>query len=241
MKEVRFFYVPNAGDTGELPEEEAAHAVKVLRLKAGNSIMLMDGKGCFYQAEVTLVTSHKCLYSILQTLQQERQWNGTIHLAIAPTKMIDRMEWMAEKATEIGVDTISFLNCMFSERRIVKTPRIDKIVVSAVKQSRKAWKPEVNDMESFKNFISAERKGAKYIAHCYNEIERAYLNDELKHLPKDEDITVLVGPEGDFSIDEVEMALANGYKSVHLGESRLRTETAGLVATMMIQLSKSKD
>ena len=161
-------------------------------------------------------------------------------MAIAPTKMIERMEWLVEKATEVGVDEISFLNCAFSERKIVKLPRLDKIAVSAVKQSHKAWKPVLNDMETFKAFMENARPGRKYIAHCYEEVPRVNLFDELRKPSEEKDVTVLIGPEGDFSIDEVRMAVANGYQSVDLGRSRLRTETAGLAAVMMMQLAQQR-
>lgn len=239
MKEVRFFYAPDAASGNELPGEEAMHALRVLRLSTGDEIMLMDGQGNYYRAEVTLAHIKHCLYEIKETIPQPRQWPGYIHLAIAPTKLMDRMEWMIEKAVEIGVDEISFLNCQFSERRIVKIPRADKIVVSAVKQSHKAWKPQLNDMVSFKDFILQPRQGHKFIAHCYEEISRTYLFDELRKLPPSEPATVLIGPEGDFSLAEVQEAVRQGYQSVHLGKSRLRTETAGLSAVMMMQLSKT--
>jgi 16S rRNA (uracil1498-N3)-methyltransferase len=171
-------------------------------------------------------------------MPQERQWKGKVHLAVAPTKMIDRVEWMLEKAVEIGVDEVSFLNCQFSERRLLKIQRLEKIVISAVKQSRKAWKPVIREMVPLAQFIESPREGAKFIAHCYEEIPRTYLYDELRQLDAAEDATVMIGPEGDFSIDEVEAAIRQGYKSVHLGKSRLRTETAGLSAVMMMQLSK---
>ena len=240
MKETRYFYVPDAAHLQELPSDEASHAVRVLRLGTGDELMLMDGQGCFYRAEVTVASNHHCMYAIQETLPQERPWQGHIHLAIAPTKLIDRMEWMIEKAVEIGIDEITFLDCKFSERKVVKMERLDKIAVSAMKQSRKAWKPVLHEMTSFKGFITAERGGDKYIAHCYEEVERTFLFDELKALAATEDVTILIGPEGDFSMDEVKDALAQGYHSVHLGTSRLRTETAGLAAVMMAQLSKNE-
>lgn len=258
MKEVRYFYVPEAATQVELPAEEATHALRVLRLKGGDEIFLMDGEGSFYRAEVTAASSKRCLYEIKETMPQERAWKGHIHLAIAPTKMMERIEWMAEKATEIGFDELSFLNCQFSERKVVKTPRIDKIVISAVKQSHKAWKPVVNELESFKDFIQTPRPGRKFICHCYEEIEKKDFFREISSLSNDADaksasssasadgndasssadITVLVGPEGDFSIDEVRLALENGYESVSLGTSRLRTETAGLVAVHMAHIAR---
>ena len=238
MKEVRYFYVPQAASIGELPEEEAVHALRVLRLKEGDELMLMDGKGTFYKAIVTLASSKRCLYSIQETMPQQRTWNGHIHLAIAPTKMMERIEWMTEKATEIGFDELSLLDCKFSERRVVKTPRLEKIVISAVKQSRKAWTPIVNGMLSFDNFIKSHQTGRRYIAHCYEEVPRTNLFDELRNGNNQDDALVMIGPEGDFSIDEVRKAVEAGFISVNLGDSRLRTETAGLAAIMMIQLSK---
>ena len=238
MKEVRYFYVPQAASIGELPEEEAVHALRVLRLKEGDELMLMDGKGTFYKAIVTLASSKRCLYSIQETMPQQRTWNGHIHLAIAPTKMMERIEWMTEKATEIGFDELSLLDCKFSERRVVKTPRLEKIVISAVKQSRKAWTPIVNGMLSFDEFIKSHQTGRRYIAHCYEEVPRTNLFDELRNGNNQDDALVMIGPEGDFSIDEVRKAVEAGFISVNLGDSRLRTETAGLAAIMMIQLSK---
>lgn len=238
MKEVRFFYVPDAAQVNELPADEAMHAMRVLRLKGGDELFLMDGVGNFYRAQVTIAATHHCYYEILEVLPQERQWKGHFHLAIAPTKMMDRIEWMVEKATEVGVDEISFLNCAFSERRVVKNPRVEKIIVSAMKQSHKAWKPVLNEMSTFAHFIEQPRSGVKYIAHCYDEIPRVNLFDELRKTPDETEMTVLVGPEGDFSIDEVRQAVDHGYQSVSLGTSRLRTETAGLSAVMMMQLSK---
>lgn len=261
MKEVRYFYVPDAANQVELPAEEATHALRVLRLKGGDEIFLMDGEGSFYRAEVTAASSKRCLYEIKESMPQKRAWKGHIHLAIAPTKMMERIEWMAEKATEIGFDELSFLNCQFSERKVVKTPRIDKIVISAVKQSHKAWKPVVNELESFKEFIQTPRPGRKFICHCYEEVEKKDFFQEISSQSDDvddkdaasqsladnkdassssssADITVLVGPEGDFSIDEVRLALENGYESVSLGTSRLRTETAGLVAVHMAHIAR---
>lgn len=238
MKEARYFYVPDAAHAHELPADEASHAVKVLRLTAGDEMMLMDGQGNFYRAVVIVASNHHCMYDIQETQPQERPWQGHIHLAIAPTKLMDRTEWMVEKAVEIGVDEMTFLDCQFSERRVVKTQRLEKIAVSAMKQSRKAWKTEIHEMTSFNDFITTPRSGYQYIAHCYEEVERSFLFEQMKTLAPTEDVTILIGPEGDFSIDEVRNAIGKGYQSVHLGSSRLRTETAGLSAVMMTQLSK---
>jgi 16S rRNA (uracil1498-N3)-methyltransferase len=238
MKEVRFFYVPDAKTATELPSEEAMHALRVLRLKIGDEMMLMDGEGNYYRAEVTLAHTKHCMFDIREQLPQQRQWMAHLHLAIAPTKMMERMEWLVEKAVEVGVDEISFLNCQFSERRLVKVPRIEKIMIAAVKQSHKAWKTQINEVIPFGDFIRQPIAGRKYIAHCYEEVPRTFLFEELCKPADTADATVLIGPEGDFSIDEVKSAVAAGYVSVHLGKSRLRTETAGLSAVMMMQLSQ---
>lgn len=241
MKETRYFYVPDAANLTELPLEEAMHALRVLRLKSGDEMFLMDGDGTFYRAEVTIAATKRCIYEIKEVMPQTPAWRGHIHLAIAPTKMMDRIEWLAEKATEVGFNEISFLNCKFSERKTMRTVRLDKVVVSAVKQSHKAWKPVVNNMVSFKEFISTPRPGRKFICHCYEEIEKLDLYTELTRPTsndEDTDITILVGPEGDFSIDEVRLAMAKGYISTTLGSARLRTETAGMYAVMMAQLAR---
>ena len=183
------------------------------------------------------------MYEIKEVLPQEKGWKGGVHIAIAPTKMMDRIEWFSEKATEVGIDDITFLNCKFSERKVMRTVRLDKIVVSAMKQSRKPWKPRLNAMMSFKEFVTTPRSGRKYIAHCYEEIERKDFFTDVYTLSKSEagdDVTVLIGPEGDFSMDEVKLAMDNGYVSVSLGTSRLRTETAALTATMIAQLALRK-
>ena len=240
MKETRFFYVPDADQQQELPTAEAMHAMRVLRLKSGDELFLMDGVGNYYRAVVTIAATHNCYYDIVERLPQTHQWQGHIHLAIAPTKVLDRIEWMVEKATEVGVDEITFFHSKFSERKLLKTTRLEKIAISAMKQSHKAWKPVIHEIISFKDLISSPVEGRKYIAHCYEEIPRISLFEELQALDKTaaESVTVLIGPEGDFSIDEVQMALEAGYQSVHLGNSRLRTETAGLMAVTMMQLSK---
>lgn len=239
MKETRFFYVPDADQQQELPSAEAMHAMRVLRLKSGDEMFLMDGVGNYYRAVVTIAATHNCYYDIVERMPQTPQWQGHIHLAIAPTKMLDRIEWLVEKATEVGVDEISFFHSKFSERKLLKTARLEKIAVSAVKQSHKAWKPVLHEMVSFKELMASPIEGRKYIAHCYEEIPRTWLFDQLRQSDTAADATVLIGPEGDFSVAEVQQALSHGYQSVHLGKSRLRTETAGLTAVMMMQLSKT--
>ena len=161
---------------------------------------------------------------------------------MAPTKLMDRVEWFAEKATEIGFDELTFLNCQNSERRVIKEERIDKILISAMKQSRKAWRPKMNGMQRFRDFVQQEREGDKFICHCHfplmeDERVKPFLFDVLRPgVPT----TVLIGPEGDFSIEEIQLALRNGYRSVMLGHSRLRTETAALVAVHMMQMKNEE-
>ncbi len=220
------FYVPDIADRWELSEEEAAHCLRVLRLAPGAELDITDGKGTLYKAVISSVAGKHCYVEARETIDVPKSWRGKIHLAIAPTKNMDRIEWLAEKATEIGLDAITFLNCRFSERKVIKTDRVERIVVSAMKQSLKYTKPEVGEMVDFKKFIAEPRSGAKFIAHCYDS-ERLLLKDVLQ---EGEDATVLIGPEGDFSPEEVEAAINAGYRPVSLGSSRLRTETAGLAA-----------
>lgn len=238
MKEARYFYVPDAAHVTELPPEEARHAVSVLRLKAGDEIFLMDGEGSFYQANVTLAATKHCMYDIVKVLPQQKTWKGHVHLAIAPTKMMDRMEWMLEKMTEVGFDEITFLNCRYSERKQLRIDRLEKIVIAAMKQSRKAWKPVVHPIMPFQDFVNQQREGGLYIAHCYKEIARKDFLSEIQQANDQQDVTILVGPEGDFSIEEVNQALEKGFSSVSLGQNRLRTETAGLVSIVMSQMVK---
>lgn len=238
MKEMRFFYVPNVQDNGELPEEEAMHALRVLRLKSGDEIMLTDGIGNFYKAEITVAATRKCVFKLLETIPQTPIWRGHLHLVVSPTKMMERMEWLVEKATEIGFDRISFINCDNSERRVIKVKRLEKIAVSAMKQSRKAWKPIIDEIVSFDELVAESTEGLRYIAHCYEEIKKVDLFNQLSISDKDEDVIVFIGPEGDFSLSEVRKAIDAGFVSVSLGESRLRTETAALYSVMMANLCK---
>ena len=226
------FYTPDIAVTCEMPEEEAAHCLRVLRLGVGDEVMLTDGKGCFYKAVISAATGKRCQVKVTETIEQEPLWNGHLHLAMAPTKNMDRIEWLAEKATEIGFDELSFLNCRYSERKVIKTERVEKIVVSAVKQSLKARKPVVNEMMDFARFVKQDFTGKKFIAHC-NEGEKPLLKEIL--VPG-EDALVLIGPEGDFSPEEVKLAESLGFRSISLGKSRLRTETAALVSVHIMNL-----
>lgn len=229
---MHLFYTPDIQLISELPEEEAAHCLRVLRLGQGDVILLTDGKGYFYKAEIATTSGKRCLFTVKETIQQQKFWNAHLHVAVAPTKNMDRNEWFAEKATEIGLDELTFLNCKFSERRIIKKERIEKILISAMKQSLKATLPVLNEMIDFNQFVNTEFKGRKYIAHCY-EGKKQPLQSIVQ---KGEDSLVLIGPEGDFSPDEVEAAISHGFIPVSLGKSRLRTETAALVACHTLNL-----
>lgn len=260
MKETRIFYVPEGvnGTYGELPAEEASHAVRVLRMKEGDALTVTDGRGMFYHAVITLASQKHCQFEVEKEWQDEKLWHGGIHLAVAPTKNMDRMEWFAEKATEIGVDRISLFNCANSERRVVKTERLEKIVVSAMKQSHKAFKPTVDVMTDFEKFIAQPFCGQKFIAHCYvpedveDNVSKEYATDNEENihltarnflgdlLSSSDNSLVLIGPEGDFSVKEVKMAIAAGFQPISLGKSRLRTETAALVAVHLMYLAKRR-
>ncbi len=239
MKEQRFFYVPDAAHSQLLPAEEAAHAVRVLRLHEGDEVFLLDGTGSVHRANIISASHKQCAYSITDTVTPPRTWRGHITLAIAPTKMMDRMEWLVEKATEVGIDEVVPLLCHWSERRQLRTDRLEKIVVGAMKQSRKTWKPQVHDLTPFRQFIASQSSGHRFIAHCHEGDERHDLFQLLSQIPTAEEpqVTVLIGPEGDFSPEEVQVAVEAGFLPVTLGSSRLRTETAGLAAVMMANLT----
>ncbi len=210
--------------TATLTSEESWHCAKVLRKKAGDAIQLIDGKGNFYEAVLELVSDKKCTANITSGPVLQAKRNYYLHLAIAPTKQIDRIEWMIEKAVEIGIDEISFINCKNSERTVIKAERIHKIVESAVKQSLQAYLPKVNELTSFKEIINASKEDQKLIAHCYDSEK-----ENLKQINfKNKSTLILIGPEGDFSKEEVDIALSNKFKAVSFGNNRLRTETAGL-------------
>ena len=226
------FYTPDILSNPELPLEEAQHCIKVLRKKEGDEILLTDGKGSFYDAEIIQANPKHCHVNILKTIVQSKNWDCNIHIAFAPTKNIDRIEWLAEKATEIGVDRFSPLLCYHSERREIKLQRIEKILVSAMKQSQKAILPQLDEMQSFSKFVKQDFEGQKFIAHCYPS-EKKSLKDAYK---LGENVLILIGPEGDFSEQEVEEAIKNGFQPVTLGESRLRTETAALAACHSIHV-----
>ena len=233
---MNLFYAPDILTCPELPEDEAAHALRVLRMTMGDTLTVTDGRGTLFQARLSAISGRHCTVSITGAQPQPPLWRGHLHLAIAPTKNMDRMEWLIEKATEIGIDEITFLCCRYSERRVVKTDRIRRVAVAAMKQSLKARLPQVNEMTDFDPFITQPHGGQCFIAHCHPG-PKPHL---LASLDADRDAVVLIGPEGDFSPEEVAQAVAHGYQPVSLGPSRLRTETAALVACHLMALTHQK-
>lgn len=225
---MQLFYNPDIEEhTPQLTfsNEESKHIVKVLRKSVGDELDITNGKGWLFKAQITLADIRNCIATISsETFQNKR--NYRLHLAVAPTKMNDRYEWFLEKATEIGIDTITPIICDHSERKVIKPDRFEKIIQSAMKQSNQLYLPTLNDAVSFKDFIKQDFEGALFIAHC-EETQRKSLKSELK---ANQDITVLIGPEGDFSVKEIEIALKHKFIPVTLGETRLRTETAAIVA-----------
>ena len=220
----------------ELPQEEAGHCLRVLRMKEGDALRIADGKGTFYNAVISAAQGKRCMVHIESEERQEPLWNGHLHIAMAPTKLMDRNEWFVEKAVEIGVDEITFIRTEHSERDVIKMERIEKIAVSAMKQSQKATLPVLNGMTGFRSFVERGFDGDRFIAHC-EPGSKVLLQDAV--VPG-HDTLVLIGPEGDFSPSEIEMALKAGFKPISLGPSRLRTETAALVAVHIMNLAGQK-
>lgn len=224
------FYSPEIGKGDHsLSEEELRHAVKVLRLNQGDSLTLTDGKGNLYHAKVTQVSKSACDFEITKTIAIPKR-NYSIHIAIAPTKNIDRIEWFVEKATELGVDEISFVYCQNSERKVINVDRIHKKAISAMKQSGQAWLPLIHPIQPLKCIFSNERP-IKFIAY----VDPANPT-HLKEAKPNGQYLVLIGPEGDFTKEELTLATQNGFQKVRLGNTTLRTETVGIVACHILNL-----
>lgn len=226
------FYSPDIATCPELDEEQSGHAVRVLRHKDGDNLVIVDGAGNFYDAHIVSAHPKHCAVEI-DRVTPEDHWQYYVELAVAPTKNLDRMEWFVEKATEMGLDRFVPLRCRFSERKELKTERMKKIAVSAMKQSLKATLPEVEEMTDIKSYLKEDFDGQKFIAHCMKDAPRKLLSKEIKPGAK---VRVLIGPEGDFSEEEVALAIENGYVPVSLGEQRLRTETAALASVHTIHV-----
>ena len=225
---MQLFYNPNINETTKtfsFDKEESKHVIKVLRKKDTDILFVTNGLGLLFKTEITLASDNKCTVQILSFEKAETP-KFYLHLAVAPTKMNDRFEWFLEKATEIGIHEITPIICDRSERKVINIDRFDKILLAAMKQSNVLFLPKLNGAMTFKEFVKLGNKGLQFIAHC-EETDKKTLKSVLK---PNEDITLLIGPEGDFSEKEIALALENNYIPISLGNTRLRTETAAIVA-----------
>lgn len=225
---MQLFYNPNINETTEyfsFDKEESKHIIKVLRKKDTDILFVTNGLGFLFKTEITLASDSKCTVQII-SFEKKEESKFKLHLAVAPTKMNDRFEWFLEKATEIGIHEITPIICDRSERKVINAERFDKIILSAMKQSNELFFPKLNNAVTFKEFIKQQNKGLQLIAHC-EETDKKTLKSVLK---PNENVTLLIGPEGDFSEKEIALALENNYIPVSLGNTRLRTETAAVVA-----------
>ncbi len=229
---MNLFFHPNIAENQTeiaFDKEESRHISKVLRKNVGDFLQITDGNGFFYEAQITAADQKKCITKIIKS-EKQQPLPYSLHLAVAPTKLNDRFEWFLEKATEIGISEITPIICNHSERKVIKLDRYEKIVIGAMKQSLKAYLPKLNDAISFSEFVKNESEkesnGQKFIAHC-EESSKKSLKSEIE---TNSNILILIGPEGDFSSEEIELTLKNNFIPVSLGESRLRTETAAIVA-----------
>lgn len=225
---MQLFFNPNIDETTEsfsFDKEESRHIIKVLRKKDSDILHVTNGFGLLFETQITLASDNKCTVEVLSITNAEKP-KFHLHLAVAPTKMNDRFEWFLEKATEIGIQEITPIFCDRSERKVINRDRFEKIILSAMKQCNETFLPKLNEAISFKEFIKQKKEGLQLIAHC-EETDKKSLKEVLK---PNEDVTILIGPEGDFSEKEIALALENNYKPVTLGNTRLRTETAAVVA-----------
>ena len=227
------FYSPDIASDLTLPEIESGHCCRVLRMKEGDRIYVVDGKGMEYECEITDAHPKHTSVMILSEREDPKHWREKIVLAVAPTKNIDRIEWMLEKVVEIGVDEIVLLRCEHSERKNVNEERLVKIIISAMKQSLKATLPVFKGQVKYRDFIESIDTPLKYMGYCAPDVER---REFAKEFPGKGDVTVMIGPEGDFSPEEVMLAMNKGFVPVTFGESRLRTETAALFAVTAIHV-----
>ncbi len=230
---MHIFYTPDiSGNEYTLNEAESKHCIRVLRLRIGSEIYLVDGVGGFYRASIIDDNQKRCKVLINSQKHNYGQRNYTVNIAIAPTKNIDRFEWFLEKATEIGVDRIIPFISRQSERKVIKPERLQRVIMSAMKQSQQAYLPQLDNLCTFEQLMNMDIAPNKYIAHCFDS-EKKTLKDSLK---KNTNILILIGPEGDFTTDEIDMAISNNYQAVSLGNTRLRTETAGIAAVHTVAL-----
>lgn len=233
------FYAPDISLDSLLPEEEARHCIRVLRLGAGSEIEVVDGSGTLYVCRIAEPDIRKCKLEILQCNEVPNHWGRNITLAVAPTKNADRMEWLAEKCVEMGIDRLVPVVCDNSERRVLKTERLRKIAVAAMKQSLKTGLPLIEELTPLKDFLNqCPRSPQRFVAYCDAALPRDKRRNLAKELAPDSDVVILIGPEGDFSPAEVEAAIGAGFVPVTLGESRLRTETAAMAAVATVHIAR---
>lgn len=230
-----FYNSDISADTQQIvfDKTESRHIVRVLRKKENDVLHITNGKGFLFDASINFASDKKCIAQIINVAEKQKPWNYHLHVAIAPTKNNDRIEWFLEKATEIGIDEITPILCDNSERRVVKLERFEKIIQSAAKQSLKFTLPKLNAPVKFNDFIQTNIQGAVCIAHC-EPLDKKTFKSQIQPSEK---TTILIGPEGDFSVNEIQKALAKNYTPVSLGESRLRTETAALVAVNLVSFT----
>ncbi len=234
------FYCPDIADTLTLGEEDSKHCVKVLRMAEGDTIEVVDGNGTLYTCRITMAHPKRCAVEVLGKEYQPPHWGHRIVLGIAPTKNLDRIEWLVEKCVEMGVDRIIPLRCHNSERTVLKTERLRKIMVSAMKQSLKATLPRLDEMTPLEQVLAEPFDGTRCIAYCDEMLPREERHTIPSVYKPGSDVIVLIGPEGDFSPEEVQAAREAGFLPVTLGESRLRTETAGMMAVAGIHTLHAK-
>ena len=234
------FYCPDIADTLTLGEEDSKHCVKVLRMAEDDTIEVVDGNGTLYTCRITMAHPKRCAVEVTERMQQPPHWGHRIVLGVAPTKNLDRIEWLVEKCVEMGVDRIIPLRCHNSERTVLKTERLKKIMVSAMKQSLKATLPLLDEMTPVAQVLAEPFEGTRCIAYCDEQLPRGQRLTLTGVYRPGQDVMVLIGPEGDFSPEEVQAARDAGFMPVTLGESRLRTETAGMMAVAAIHTLDSK-
>ncbi len=234
------FYCPDIAETLTLGEEDSKHCVKVLRMGEGDTIEVVDGNGMLYTCRITMAHPKRCAIEVVERAEQPPHWGCRIVLGVAPTKNMDRMEWLVEKCVEMGVDRIIPLRCHNSERTVLKTERLRKIMVSAMKQSLKATLPQLDELTPVERVMAEPFDGTRCIAYCDEQLPREERKTLVGTYRPGGDVMVLIGPEGDFSPEEVQVARTAGFVPVTLGESRLRTETAGMMAVAFVHALNSK-
>ncbi|MBQ4499613.1 MAG: 16S rRNA (uracil(1498)-N(3))-methyltransferase [Alistipes sp.] len=229
---MQLFYAPEITiPRYTLPEEESKHCLRVLRMELGDELHLTDGRGTMYRCKVVDANAKRCTVEVVERIDNYEPLPYRLTMAVAPTKNIDRFEWFLEKATEVGITEIYPIECDHSERRQIKLDREQKVITAAVKQSLKAYHPTLHPLTDLRTLLTMEFDGEKYIAHCNDTLgEREYLGKLIK---KGGNVLILIGPEGDFSPEEITFALRNGFKPISLGKQRLRTETAAVIATVI--------